>query len=126
MARHIIMDPSGHSTFGAAVFQMLKLIRADRHQTRANPDRIRGPFVSDELNGISIDHYHNQPRPYIPFDYDSLERMIDENAMSRVFLGVHWRFDCNRGSHLGRQVAHAIYEAAYDIEDHDLALREPH
>ena len=89
-------------------------MRHERPQTRENPDRINGPFVSDELNGISIDHFRNEPRPFIPIAYNSIDHMIDDNELSRVYLGVHWRFDCNRGSASGRRVARAIYASAYE------------
>ena len=32
----------------------------------------------------------------------------DENAISRVLLGVHFRMDCDAGVELGRQVASRI------------------
>jgi hypothetical protein len=108
--------PSGHATFGAACFQMLKFVRRERPQTRRDPDRIGGPFISEELNGISIDHFRNEPRPFAPFDYDSIERLIEDNDLSRVYLGVHWRFDCRNGSHSGRRIAKAVYERAYEYE----------
>jgi hypothetical protein len=111
--------PSGHATFGGACFEMLKLIRREQPHTRSNPDRLNGSFVSDELNGTSIDNFQNRPRPFVPLSYNSIDQMIDENDLSRIFLGVHWRFDCNRGSHSGRRLAHAIYETAYDTHGND-------
>ena len=39
--------------------------------------------------------------------------MIEHNNRSRVFLGVHWNFDCDRGSESGARIADAIYNNAY-------------
>lgn len=52
-----------------------------------------GPFVSDELNGITRDNKGTvRPRHLRKFD-DGLWQMIEENGFSRVWLGVHWSFD---------------------------------
>jgi membrane-associated phospholipid phosphatase len=105
--------PSGHATFGGACFTMLKLIRRERRQTRHDPGRIQAEFVSDELNGVSADHVTGRARPYYPLVYNTLDDMIADNELSRIYLGVHWRFDCNRGSESGARVAEAVYRAAY-------------
>ncbi len=107
--------PSGHSTFGSACFNILKRVRAERAQTRSAPDRLDPPieFVSDELNGVSIDNFTNRPRPYMPLRYNSIDRLIEDNNRSRVYLGVHWNFDCERGAESGARVADRIYNAAY-------------
>lgn len=107
--------PSGHATFGSACFNILKKVRAEREPTRRNPDRIETAidFVSDELNGISIDNFRNQARPYRPIAYRSIDQMIDDNNKSRVYLGVHWNFDCDRGSESGARIASRIYGNAY-------------
>ncbi len=105
--------PSGHATFGAACFEILKLLRRERPPTRHDPDAIRLEFVSDELNGVSQDHFSGEARAYYPIRYRSIDDMIADNNLSRVYLGVHWRFDSNRGSESGRNVARAIYRAAY-------------
>lgn len=109
--------PSGHAVFGGACFTMVKLLRGERPQTAQNPDAIRGEFVSDELNGVSLDHFRHTARPFYPIAYNSLDAMIDDNALSRVYLGVHWRFDCTHGSASGARIARAVYEAAYDVYD---------
>lgn len=36
-----------------------------------------------------------------PRKFNSFDEMARENAISRVFLGVHWRFDCEEGLRLG-------------------------
>jgi membrane-associated phospholipid phosphatase len=105
--------PSGHATFGGACFTMLKLLRRERPQTRHAPASISGEFVSDELNGVSLDHASGNARPFYPLPYKSIDDMITDNDLSRIYLGVHWRFDCNRGSASGANVARAIYDAAY-------------
>lgn len=107
--------PSGHATFGSACFNMLKKVRAERDNTRQNPARLDffEDFVSDELNGISIDSFKNEPRPYLPMTYTSIDDMIEDNNRSRVYLGVHWNFDSSRGSESGAKVADKIYEDAY-------------
>jgi hypothetical protein len=109
--------PSGHATFGSACFNALKLVRHERAPTRHDPDRISGPFVSDELNGIAIDHFHDEPRPYFPIHYESIDDMIVDNDISRIYLCVHWRFDCNRGSESGGHIASAVHERAYILDD---------
>lgn len=107
--------PSGHATFGSACFNMLKRLRFEREPTRHDPARIdrAGPFVSDELNGISIDNFRNEPRPYLPLTFSSLDQMIEDNNKSRVHLGVHWNFDCEFGARSGAKVAEAVYRNAY-------------
>ena len=94
---------------------MLKGVRAERDRTRSDPNRVNPAirFVSDELNGVSIDNFTNQPRPYVPLSYTSIDQMIEDNNRSRVHLGVHWHFDCERGAEAGARVAARIYSNAY-------------
>jgi hypothetical protein len=105
--------PSGHATFGATCFTMLKRVRAERDNTRRDPGRIDLTFVSDELNGLAIDNFRNVARPFWPQTYTRIDDMTDDNNKSRVHLGVHWNFDCALGAISGRQVADAVYRRAY-------------
>jgi vanadium chloroperoxidase len=52
-------------------------------------------FVSDELDGISFNAL-GQTRPLVVRSYlkGGLWGAIMDDALSRVFLGVHWVFDC--------------------------------
>lgn len=100
--------PSGHAVFGAAAFQIARLHYRNRDRLSfdaGEPDDIAFELVSDELNGISRDLYQpfnraqpitDQPgdvRTRVPRSFPSLWAAIFENAVSRVWLGVHWRFD---------------------------------
>ncbi|TLS25243.1 hypothetical protein PpBr36_06914 [Pyricularia pennisetigena] len=93
--------PSGHATFGAATFQMARLYYKRRDGLDfpdAGADAIALEFVSDELDG---DYDASRPiteqvgtvRTRVPVRFESLWSCIHDNALSRVFLGVHWRFD---------------------------------
>jgi vanadium chloroperoxidase len=84
--------PSGHATFGAAVFQS---VRQFYHQGNYGPDTLADgvEFVSDEFNGINTDNT-GTVRPHLVRRFPGgLWQMIEENGRSRVFLGVHWVFD---------------------------------
>jgi len=100
--------PSGHATFGAACFQMARLYYGSigkANVTANGPDDIGFSFLSEELNGISRDLHQphdrsvpiqDQPglvRTYVKRNFPSLWHAIWENAFSRIWLGVHWRFD---------------------------------
>jgi len=107
--------PSGHATFGAACFDVLRRVRAERQPTREKPDdlgRQREGFVSDELNGVSIDNFQNRRRPLRPQRFETISQMIDENNESRVWLGVHWRFDADEGAVSGMAVARTVHGRA--------------
>ena len=75
---------SGHATFGAAVFRVL----ADFHGT----DEMRFKLTSDELPGVTR-------------TFNRFSQAADENARSRIYLGIHWNFDATQGESMGRQVA---------------------
>ncbi|MBX9845005.1 MAG: hypothetical protein K2Z80_24665 [Xanthobacteraceae bacterium] len=107
--------PSGHATFGSACFNVLRHVRAERESTRHAPGDIRnaGSFVSDELNGITIDNFRNEARPYLPINYTQINQMIEDNNKSRVHLGVHWNFDCELGARSGARIAEAAHRNAY-------------
>ncbi len=100
--------PSGHATFGGAAFQAIRLYYKRRDNLTFapdEPDSIGFDFVSDELNGISRDL--RQPyNPDLPITEQqgtvrtrvvrhcpSLWAAMFDNAISRIFLGVHWGFD---------------------------------
>ncbi|KAJ5472589.1 hypothetical protein N7530_006590 [Penicillium desertorum] len=101
--------PSGHATFGAAFFQIVRLFYKRIGVTNFEedgPDNIAFDMVlSDELNGVSRDlrqtYDPTQPitnqlgtvRTCVKRRFNSLWEAIFENAISRVWLGVHWRFD---------------------------------
>ncbi|RAR00806.1 vanadium chloroperoxidase [Stemphylium lycopersici] len=100
--------PSGHATFGGAVFQMVRRYYNGRVGTWKNdePDTIAiDMMVSEELNGLSRDLRQpydpsapitDQPgivRTRVVRHFSSAWELMFENAISRLFLGVHWRFD---------------------------------
>lgn len=85
--------PSGHATFGAAAFHIVRLFYGVTPGNRAADTVYNGSFVSDELNGVTRDNAGNvRPRHVRAFPR-GLWQMIEENGFSRVFLGVHWSFD---------------------------------
>lgn len=95
---------SGHATLGGMLFQML------RHYF--GTDDIAFTFVSDEWNGITRDN-NGSVRPLIPRHFASLSQAEEENGQSRVYLGIHWRFDKTYGIAQGRRVADYVYRHAF-------------
>ncbi|ETI25728.1 hypothetical protein G647_02502 [Cladophialophora carrionii CBS 160.54] len=134
--------PSGHATFGAAAFQMVRLFYHQRGDGVLTPlpsssdmkegagtggggqepmkppkldpktanDSIRFEFISDELNGISrnilyqpynpaqaITDQAGEVRTRLVFKFQSMKEAIFSNAISRIWLGVHWHFDAFNG-----------------------------
>jgi Vanadium chloroperoxidase N-terminal domain/PAP2 superfamily len=97
--------PSGHATFGAALFQTLRLALGTDTGPITLADVLveeNGPgdtianevftFVSDELDGISMDP-NGSVRQNTPITFPNFARAVWENSVSRIYLGVHWRFD---------------------------------
>ena len=87
---------SGHATFGAATLRVV----ANFYGT----DAIAFDFVSDELNGVTRDNLGNV-RPRVVRHYDTLSEAIEENASSRIYLGIHWRIDADFGIAAGVAIA---------------------
>lgn len=87
--------PSGHATFGAACFHVARLYLQSLGKGTINSDgtdNFAFQAVSDELNGKSIDPDDTVRARHVR-SFTGLHDAIFENALSRVFLGVHWRFD---------------------------------
>lgn len=92
---------SGHATFGAAALKML----ANFYQT----DEIGFTFLSEEWNGETVDQFGRR-RPVVLRHFDSLSQAAAENAVSRVFNGVHWRFDGVEGVRSGNAIADHVFD----------------
>jgi hypothetical protein len=95
--------PSGHATFGAASLDMVRLFY--------DTDDIAFDFVSDELNGKSVD-VDGSIRTRHQRHFERLSDAILENARSRVYLGVHWQFDADAGIESGKTIAEFIFNNA--------------
>src|SRR5207249_2528598 len=87
---------SGHATFGAAMFRTL----ADFY----GRDNITFSFTSDEFNGVTTDQSGNV-RPVVTRTYHSFSEAAEENGQSRIYLGIHWRFDKVEGIKAGNAIA---------------------
>eukprot|EP00977_Amphora_coffeiformis_P023954 scaffold14782_cov174-Amphora_coffeaeformis.AAC.7 len=92
---------SGHATFGAVAFKTLINFYGKDH--------IDVEFVSDEWNGLTKDMY-GRVRPLMPRTFETLTMAMAENSASRVFNGVHWRFDGSAGVQTGIDIADYIFE----------------
>jgi hypothetical protein len=92
---------SGHATFGAATFQTLRRFYGT--------DQIAFSFVSDEYNGVTTDQF-GVVRPLVERSYQNLSQADEENGMSRIYLGIHWRFDKTQGMSQGRAIANRIFD----------------
>jgi hypothetical protein len=90
---------SGHATFGAAAFTAIRRFYGT--------DRISFTLGSDEFNGITVDQ-HGQVRPVVTRNYSSLSQAIQENGISRIYLGIHWRFDMTAGIAQGTAIGNYI------------------
>jgi hypothetical protein len=95
---------SGHATFGGVLFQILRRF----YQT----DNITFTFISDEYNGITTDN-QGMVRPLIPRTFFSLSEAEEENGQSRIYLGIHWKFDKTKGIAHGRQIGDYILKHAF-------------
>jgi hypothetical protein len=101
--------PSGHAAFGGALFQTLRQFYGR--------DDIRFTFVSDEYNGETLDNQGNV-RALHPRTFRSLSQAETENAVSRIYLGIHWAFDATEGIVQGRNVARHVFRNAFrEIDD---------
>jgi hypothetical protein len=75
---------SGHSTFGAATFEVL--------QSYFGTDKFSFDVHSDELPGV-VRHFTR------------FSDAAKENGQSRIYLGIHWQFDNQYGLETGKKVA---------------------
>lgn len=91
--------PSGHATFGGALFQVLRRTLPDAPFT----------FISDEFNGVTTDHNGNV-RPRLPRTFAGFDAAEAENARSRIYLGVHWQQDANAGITMGNSVGDYVFD----------------
>lgn len=98
--------PSGHAGFGGALFETLRNF--------FGTDDIAFTFVSDELNGTTLDNQGNV-RPLIPRSFTTLSQAEEENGQSRIYLGIHWRFDKTEGISMGRKVADHVFGHAFQL-----------
>lgn len=96
--------PSGHATFGGALFETLREF--------FGTDEMEFTFVSDEYNGVTQDNEGNV-RPLIPRTFSSLSEAEEENGQSRIYLGIHWSFDKTEGISMGNQVADHVMSNAF-------------
>jgi hypothetical protein len=104
---------SGHATFGGAAFKMM----ANFYQTDDVNFSIPFDFISDEFNGVTRDIHESIPplildyvRQVLPRHYESFSQAAAENAASRIFLGIHWRFDAIEGVSAGDRIADIVFD----------------
>ena len=93
--------PSGHATFGAATFEVLR-------RTFGNDTPFS--FVSDEYNGEGVDPFDpSVTRPLVPVFFATLDEAQESNGRSRIYNGVHWSYDNIQGQALGENLVDYLF-----------------
>jgi hypothetical protein len=96
--------PSGHATFGAACFETVAGLLNKKTEDITVVD-----FTSDEFNGVTTDNT-GTVRPKLTTTFN-LQEAINDNNISRIYLGVHWIFDATGGEKVGKAVADKVIAA---------------
>ncbi len=84
--------PSGHSCFASAAAGIFKDFFGNEFEFTDRSHEGRSEFLSD------------------PRTFSSMDEMAEENAFSRIPLGVHVRMDCTEGLRLGYEISDALNE----------------
>jgi hypothetical protein len=91
--------PSGHSGFGGVT------------------DAIFSSFFGENFQFIDSSHIGRTEFYSTPRTFSSFKSAGEENAYSRIPLGVHFRFDCDEGLRLGRLAAQRVLEMPWKKAD---------
>ncbi len=86
---------SGHATFGAALFKIM--------ENFYGTDHVHFTISTDEFNTITNGALS-------PRSYDSFSQASGENALSRIYLGIHFHFDATAGIKCGDEIADYIFQ----------------
>ena len=90
--------PSGHASFGTVALLLAQtLLQVD--------DSFTFSFVSEEFNGVNRGAQGVRP---VHRRTMTVPQAVEENILSRVYLGVHWEFDGREGERIGRALAKLI------------------
>jgi len=70
--------------------------------------------------GVFIDFSHQGRNEFLGTarNFNSFEEMAEENAYSRIPLGVHIRIDCTEGLRLGYEISDAVND--YNVREQNL------
>ena len=90
--------PSGHSAFGGAGGKVLSSLFE-------NNNRNWGGYFFVDLSHLGRTEFISTPRYYFSF-----KQLAEEDAISRIPLGVHYRQDCTEGVRLGELAAKRVLE----------------
>ena len=155
--------PSGHATFGAAAFQIVRRFYHAIDSTVITPlttapesgdssqqaavegkpspkiykefhgkDTLGFCFISDELNGVNRELYQSYDpsraitdqagdvRTRLVLSFRSMKEAIFSNAISRIWLGVHWHFDAFAGEDIMEP-----FKNAFPADGKDLNPQRP-
>ncbi len=72
-------------------------------------DDISFTIVSDEFNTLTTDQT-GAIRPLVPRTFPTFSAAEDENGQSRIYLGIHWRFDKEVGIKQGNQIGDRVFD----------------
>lgn len=92
--------PSGHAIFGAAAAEILS------------------EAFGEQFELVDYTHKGRIEFKGSPRKFDSFLTMADENAYSRMLIGVHFRNDCEEGLRLGKLVGKKVV----DLKLHDVIV----
>ena len=87
--------PSGHSCFGGVAAEILTDIYGSTYAMTDNCHKDRTEFVGT------------------PRSFNNFYEMAQENAISRIPLGVHYRMDCEEGLRMGYVIGRRVNQLAW-------------
>ncbi|MBP7238893.1 MAG: vanadium-dependent haloperoxidase [Saprospiraceae bacterium] len=82
--------PSGHAMMGAATAAVLTELFGSAYKMM-------------DCSHEGFENIKVKPR-----EFNTFQEMAKEDAMSRLFIGVHWRMDCEEGMRLGNLIGNNI------------------